>query len=320
VDDAVAAGRRAVKLERHHVQAHVNLAVSLLLGGDFRHGLREYEWRPVEREFGALMRWDGGDLRGGRLLVAREQGLGDFVLLSRFFPELRARGARVCVELPSGARELFAGFDGIDEPLDTIQTDLSGFAAYLPVGSIPYALELAPDRIPAPPAYLQADPATTAAFAAAFAREGARRTVGIAWAGSPEHAMDRHRSVSLDAFAPLAQTGGITWVSLQKGDRESDEAPAGMRLLRIGDQLANFADTAAAIAALDLVICVDTSIAHLAGALGKPVWLLNGVGNYWLWGLRQERTPWYPSMRLFHQPAPGDWPGLFAAVARELQR
>jgi Flp pilus assembly protein TadD len=322
VDEAIAAGECAIAIDPGHAQSHVNLALSCLLAGDYARGLAEYEWRHIEPRFRLLPRWDGSDLGGARLLVSREQGLGDFILLSRFFRDLRARGARVCVEVPAPLRELYHAFDGIDEMLDEpAADDPSAYAAYLPIASIPYVLRLDPAAIPAPVPYLHADVERTRRFAERYRARAKRRSVGIVWAGSAAHAMDRHRSCPLHAFDALAGIDGIAWVSLQKGAplAQAERNPDPLDLLRADESLETLADTAAAIAALDVIVCVDTSIAHLAGALGRPVWLLNGFGNYWLWGLHASGTPWYPTMRLFHQPRPGDWSGLFGNVRRALE-
>lgn len=317
VDEAIAAGEAAIAIEPQHVQSHVNLGLSYLLAGDYERGFREFEWRGTPQRFEGVPRWNGSDLAGGRLLVSREQGLGDFILFSRFFSALQARGAKVCVEVPALLRELYRGFDGIDEAIGEGRPgDLGSYAAYLPIASIPYVLRIGIDDVGVPIPYLRADAEKTRAFTEFFSDRGSGRRVGIAWAGSSAHVMDRHRSCRLASFATLADVDDIAWFSLQKGPAEAEAAqpPGGMNVVRLDDRINDLDDTAAAIEALDLVISVDTAVAHLAGALGKPVWLLNGFGNYWLWGLRQTQTPWYPTMRLFHQPSPDDWPGLFRQV------
>jgi hypothetical protein len=317
VDEAIAAGEAAVAVEPGHAQSHVNLALSYLLAGDYERGFREFEWRSVPPGPPDVPRWDGADLKGGRLLVTREQGLGDFILFSRFFRALQMRGARVCVEVPTLLRDLYVGFEGIDELVDEGRViEPSRYAAFLPIAGIPHALRIGTGDVDVPVPYLRADADKTQRFAELFDGVAGKKRIGIAWAGSAAHVMDRHRSCGLAAFATLADVEGIAWISLQKGPPEAEAAhpPAGMNVLRLDDRLGNLDDTAAAIAALDLVICIDTAVAHLAGALGKPVWLLNGFGNYWLWGLRKTQTPWYPTMRLFHQPSPGDWKGLFREV------
>ena len=316
--EAIAEGERAVAIEPNHRLAHVNLATSLLLAGNYPRGFIEYEWRPKPHVDTRVPLWDGSALQGGRLLVTREQGFGDFILYSRFFTRLRERGARVCVQVPEAARELYADFDGLDEAIDEGAPVDDSYEAYLPIASIPHRLRLFHDEISEAVPYLYADQARIAGFAQRFAKFGDRRKIGIVWAGSSHYDMDRHRSTALEAFDALADAPDIAWISLQKGAQASDIRQSRLQPVRIDDDLESFADTAAAIAALDLVLAVDTSVAHLAGALGKPVWLLNGFGNYWLWGLCESSTPWYPSMRQFHQPKPGDWKGLFDDVKEAL--
>ncbi len=153
-------------------------------------------------------------------------------------------------------------------------------------------------------------------FAARFARRPARLRVGIAWAGEPAHLLDRFRSCDLAQFGALAEVEGVDWISLQKGTRESEalDPPRGMELLALGPELHTFAETAAAIEALDLVIAVDTAVIHLAGALGKTAWMLHGFGNYWLWGLERTDSPWYPTLRIFRQHRANRWTETFAEV------
>jgi len=330
VAEAIAAGERAIACAPDDPEAHLNLAMSYLMGGDFARGWDHFEWRLrgaksriahpyLER----LAAWDGKAIPGRRLVISRDQGLGDFILHARFFGDVKRRSAaHVTLEAPAELRELIA-----DAPVDEIVYGRSEaaraerFDAHVALGSISYALGvddayLATVAVP----YLHADPARTAAFRARFAASRARRNVGIVWAGSPGHGSDRYRSCGLAAFAALASLPDITWVSLQKGAGEADLAhpPAGMAIDALGPELASFADTAAAIAALDLVISVDTSVAHLAGALGCPVWTLLGYESYWLWRTARTDTPWYPSMRLFRQDVIDRWDGVINNVRAAL--
>ncbi|HTW85234.1 MAG TPA: tetratricopeptide repeat-containing glycosyltransferase family protein [Candidatus Sulfotelmatobacter sp.] len=326
LDEALEHLRRAVALAPDNPLAHFDLGMTLLLGGDFPAGFAECEWRlrdpHLRRDrLGELLpRWDGA-ARAGTVVVTREQGLGDFLLWSRLFPAARARGVRLAVECPAALAPLFAGFPGIDELLPPQAPREPRFAAAIPLCSLPLVLGLEAAAIP-PPLPPAVDRARTAAFRARFAALGARRTIGIVWAGEPAHALDRFRSSGLDAFAALATVPDVAWVSLQKGSaaREALAPPAGLELLRLDEELHDFGDTAAAVAALDLVIAVDTSVAHLAGTLGVPVWLLHGFGNHWLWQLDRTDSPWYPSLRIFRQHQPNRWDGVFADVRAALER
>jgi tetratricopeptide (TPR) repeat protein len=328
VEEGIAHTTHAVALAPNDPRAHVNLGMSRLLVGDLAGGFAELEWRlrdpamPAQFRLDASPRWNGEHLGGGRVLVSLEQGIGDFIFLSRLFPLLHERGVRATVEIPPALVELYRGTAGIDEAIAgrAEPERLASFAAQLPLCSLPYVLGADALKARAVP-YLVADPRRVAQFRARFAALGKRFTVGIVWAGDPNHALDRFRSCALAEFGALADLAGVAWVSLQKGAREADALapPTGMELLGLGAELADFVDTAAAITALDLVIAVDTSVAHLAGALGAPVWTLHGFGKYWLWGADGTRTPWYPTMRLFRQSEPNRWDGLFAQVRIALQ-
>jgi tetratricopeptide (TPR) repeat protein len=330
VQDALGCAMQAVARAPQAPRAHVNLGMSRLLAGELAVGFAELEWRLQEpgmrehyRRLQALPRWNGESLDGAPVLVALEQGIGDFVLLSRYFPLLRARGITACIEIPPPLAELYRHVEGIDEAIvGRADPDrLPSFAAHVPLCSLPHVLgvQIPTDAYAVP--YLRADPVRAAQFRTRFAAMGKRITVGIVWAGDPAHALDRFRSCALTEFSALADLEGIGWVSLQKGARERDALgpPTGMELLALGPELRDFADTAAAIAALDLVIAVDTSVAHLAGALGAPVWTLHGFGKYWLWGAEGSRTPWYPTMRLFRQTEPNRWDGVFTEVRAALR-
>ncbi|HYZ15866.1 MAG TPA: tetratricopeptide repeat protein, partial [Candidatus Acidoferrum sp.] len=330
VDEAIALGARAVTLAPQHPQAHVNLGLSRLLRGEFADGFAELEWRlrdPRAREryryLERLPLWNGEPLGGRRLLVAQEQGIGDFICWSRLVPELQARGATVALEVPPALAGLYRRFPGVDELIAGVCGDerVDGFAAHLPICSLPHVLGVEHPTSPGQVPYLAADAARVARFRDRFAALGDRLRVGIVWGGDPVHVLDRFRSCDITAFEALADLSGIAWVSLQKGPREVDlqRAPAAMEILPLGPELADFEDTAAAIAALDLVIAVDTSVAHLAGALGAPIWTLHGFGKYWLWGLDGAETPWYPTMRLFRQHRPNEWSGLFADLRTAMQ-
>jgi tetratricopeptide (TPR) repeat protein len=328
LDEALRHLRRAVALAPDDPLAHFDLGITELLGADFAAGFAECEWRlrdprvPRAPATDALPRWDGKG-PAGTVLVTREQGLGDFILWARLFPAARARGVRIAVECPPSLAPLYAGAAGIDE-LVVGGAELARTAAYqatLPLCSLPYVVGVDPTAIP-PPLPVAVDPGRTAAFRRRFAAVGAgRRTIGIVWAGEPTHVLDRFRSCGLDPFGALAGVSDVTWVSLQKGAAAAEALapPAGLELLALGEELCDFGDTAAALAALDLVIAVDTSVAHLAGTLGVPIWMLHGFGNHWLWQLDRSDSPWYPSMRVFRQHEPNRWDRVFVDVRAALE-
>ncbi|MBX3501613.1 MAG: tetratricopeptide repeat protein [Alphaproteobacteria bacterium] len=311
LEESLASYERAIALRPGHVDAHWNRATALLLAGDFARGWREFEWRWRTQTTGRPGSWLGeSSLAGRSILLRSEQGLGDTIQFARFAPDVMALGARVILSVQAPLRRLMASFDPEIEVVAT-----SGTAADLdcPLMSLPLALGTTLDTIPAPPRYLAAEPDLVAAWRARLPSD-ARRRVGLAWSGNPSHRNDRNRSLPLAALAPLLDLDAH-FVSLQKDVPERDAATlARLNLMRVDDELRDFADTAGLIEALDLVISVDTSVAHLAGALGKPVWILLPFSPDWRWLTGREDSPWYPSARLFRQTTPGDW----ADVVRRL--
>ncbi|MBV8750026.1 MAG: tetratricopeptide repeat protein [Candidatus Eremiobacteraeota bacterium] len=326
VDEALAHGEAALARGPDDPLAHLNLGMTLLLAGERARGFAEVEWRlrdpRMRAHFPYLDRiplWDGAPMRGKRLLIAREQGIGDFVLWSRLFAQVRERGATVAVEAPAALAPLYADFPGIDELYaDRCPPErLDSFDLHVPLCSLPHILgALDPETVRDAAPYLHANEEAANAFRARFAARGAGMKVGIAWAGEPTHLLDAFRSVRLADFAPLGAVPNVVWISLQKGARagEALAPPLELMPLSLGPELESFADTAAAIAALDLVIAVDTAVAHVAAAMGAPVWLLHGFGNYWLWGAQGTDSPWYPTLRIFRQHRPNEWNGVFADV------
>jgi hypothetical protein len=254
------------------------------------------------------------------LLVTREQGFGDAIQMARYFPALKARGGTVAVEIAPALAPLFATAPGIDELF--VVTDAveprADIDVHIPLLGLPGAFRTDLASIPSGVPYLHADPAKIARWSSRLAGD-ARLRVGIAWAGSPGHVDDRHRSCRLSDFEPLARVEGVAWFGLQKGRDEDLRESGALRLEPLGPEIEDFADTAAIMTALDLVISVDTATAHLAGALGRPVWTLLPVVPHWSYLLEREDSPWYPTMRLFRAQLPGDWPGVFRNVERALR-
>ncbi|HSU44260.1 MAG TPA: tetratricopeptide repeat protein, partial [Casimicrobiaceae bacterium] len=322
---AVDAFRHALTLAPAFAHAHWNLALALLAQGEYAEGFREYEWRLRLPELGgkaaalAIERWQGQDLRGKSLLLTFEQGIGDALQFVRFVAQLAERGVRVVVQAPRELCALLATAPGVAETVATLAT-LPACGAELPLLSLPYRLRIDAPGMREPGRYLQSDAARSEAIESRLTalRPGMHR-LGMAWAGSPHHGNDRRRSIPLATLAPLFALPGIDWYSLQKG-------PASAQLAHVREAHAvvpldvdcDFADTAALVDALDAVVTVDTSIAHLAGALGKPVFVLLPYAPDWRWGIAGHRTPWYPSARLFRQPAAGDWRSVVASVREAL--
>jgi Flp pilus assembly protein TadD len=322
--EAVACYRQALRLKPDFAEAHLNLGLALLLTGHLREGWQEYDWRWVspslrrERRHHDRPLWRGEPLGGRTILLHSEQGLGDTIQFARFAPMIAAAGVRVLLEVQPPLHELLRhSLAGIEvfrngEPLPA-------FDCQCPLLSVPRALDITLDTIPAHIPYLHADEARQSEWRRRVGGTAALR-VGIAWAGSPTHRYDRTRSIRAETLRPLLEVGGTRFYSLQKGPG-ADEARAlgaGAALADWTDELGDFADTAALVACLDLVVTADTAVAHLAGALGKPVWLLTPFAPDWRWLLERADSPWYPTMRLFRQRDARDWGHVVADVRAAL--
>ncbi|MGH7102672.1 MAG: tetratricopeptide repeat protein [Acetobacteraceae bacterium] len=307
--------RRALQIAPDEAETHYNLGLALLLDGRFRAGWAEYEWRSLRR--GARTRllpaplWSGEPLGRRVLLVHAEQGFGDTIQFCRFIPLLD--GDRVALEVPRPLVRLVATLPGIESVIAS-GDPLPPFDVHCPMLSLPHRIGTTLETIPRSVPYLIAAPGSVAIW---HGRLGGARglKVGLAWAGNPDYPADRRRSIEPTLLRALLETPGATFISLQPG-----APPAGMPILTFPDEIRDFADTAALVAALDLVISVDTAAVHLAGALGKPVWLLNRFDTCWRWLRERTDSPWYPTLRQFRQSQPGDWPGVMAAVEAALAR
>jgi Tfp pilus assembly protein PilF len=310
IAEAEAAFRDGLRRSPDTAPLQYNLASLLLLTGRFAEGWPLYEARlrvpgaPPPRF--TAPQWQGEKLGDRTLLVHAEQGAGDTILACRYLP-LLAANARVVFEVPAALRRAVKSCAGTAE-LVARGEKLPEFDLHCPLMSLPLACGTAPDSIPGESPYLAAEPDLVAAWRQRLAALPGLR-VGLVWAGNPDYADDRRRSIPSALLAPLAATQGISFVSLQK--------PAMAAPLPLADwteELGDFAETAGLIQALDLVIGVDTAVIHLAGALGRPTWLLNRYDPHFLWLLDREDSPWYPTLRQFRQPAPGDWPSAIAAL------
>lgn len=321
--EALASYDQALAIEPEHPECQWNRAVSLLLAGSFAQGWRAYEWRRRRDNWIARdlpgPEWRGGAPANRRLYFYSEQGLGDAIQFARFAARLAKAGAHVFLEVRPCLKQLMGSLAGVSvigkgEPLPA-------FDAHLPLMSVPPLLQLAPGHFGQGVPYLSAEPERLAKWANRMPPGEFR--VGIVWQGNPFGDVDRGRSIPLRAFAPLSRIPGVTLVSLQKNDGlEQLEDPCGFEVATLGADFDAgpdaFLDSAAAIMALDLVISSDTAIAHLAGALGRPVWVALKHVPDWRWMLGRGDSPWYPSMRLFRQRQPGDWRSVFEQTAEEV--
>ncbi len=331
-DEAEALLRRSLSLRPGHAMTECNLAFALLRRGDLASGWRVYEgrWRLPEmrRAVPALPRWQGDSPAGRSILLVAEQGLGDTLQFIRYAPLLARQGARVVLECQPGLVRLMGRIPGLAE-VRTQGTERTGVDCWCPVMSLPHAFATTLTTIPATMPYLAADPGEVDVWRRrieALTGVGVRR-VGLVWAGAARpdipkaHLTDRRRSLSLEHFAVLAGIAGIRLVSLQKGEPAGQlvDAPAGLDIVDPMPLVQDFADTAALVQALDLVITVDTSVAHLAAGMGRPVWMLSRFDACWRWLWGRDDSPWYPSMRIFRQTQPAQWGPALADLAAALK-
>jgi tetratricopeptide (TPR) repeat protein len=319
----------AIEGDPTYIDGHVNLAIANLNVGNFGDGWRHYEWRrqavpnlwqgPPDRQ------WQGEDLNGRTILVYSEQGLGDTVQFARYAPLLEARGAKVILEVQEPLLWLLHSLSPTIELAAWGSTLARGQAVdyFAPLLSLPGLFQTTIDTIPNKIPYLQVADDDVSDWSARMGELSGLK-VGIVWAGQSGdlhwQRTDRRRSLTIDQILPLLKVPGVSWVSLQKG-RDDDHERLRAMGVEIADHTESFADfgyTAAMVANLDLVISVDTSVAHVAGAMAKPVWLLSRFDGCWRWLLDREDSPWYPTMRLFRQDQSRDWTPVVENVAKSL--
>ncbi|HET7879753.1 MAG TPA: glycosyltransferase family 9 protein [Acetobacteraceae bacterium] len=327
VDDrqsAIACLLRAVGVKPDHADGHLALGQNLLAMGEFAPGWIEYEWRNQTEAGKATLpkmtsaAWNGMRIPNGKLLLVGDQGYGDTIQFARYIPMCAERCQEVILGCSEEMAPLLASLPGVAQYCHR-WTDVPGHAAHCRLSSVPGLLHTTPDNIPANIPYLSADPARAAAWRERFAAtlpSGTRR-VGLAWSGRPTHPNDRRRSVTLARLAPLANIGGVSFVSLQKPVPAADLIEMA-RFPGLADTAGDFGETAAMMMNLDLVICVDTAMGHLAGALGRPVWILLSKAADWRWMIDRSDSPWYPTARLFRQQVTGAWDPVIAEAAAAL--
>ncbi|MCE2923252.1 MAG: tetratricopeptide repeat protein [Roseomonas sp.] len=322
LEEAIVSYDYTLKLQPDDREASWNRALALLLLGRFDDGWLAYEYRhfrnktPAARNYPKPLWWGKQPLKDQRLYIYWEQGLGDTINFARYALLAAAAGAKVAFSVQDPLRRLFKGF----EPAVTVigQNEApTEFELHAPLLTLPLAFGTRLETIPAlENGYLTASPEDVARWHQRL--PAGRRRIGLVWSGSQAHANDANRSLALAKISPLFQLGDV-WVSLQKEVRDRDLAAlAGSGILDVSAELGDFADTAALISALDLVISVDTSVAHLAGALGKPTWVMLPFAPDFRWLLDREDSPWYPKMRLFRQSRAGDWDGVVARIGEAL--
>ncbi len=312
--EAIEACESAIRVRPDFAPAHWNLAIAALSGGDLKRGFAAYEWRKrhprYRTDFPAIagLEWDGRNLAGRTILVRAEQGFGDAIQFARYLPAIRQAGGHPVLVCAPSLVPLIQTLPGVCAI--TTADPPPAYDFWVDQLTLPTLFGTTLDTVPAPDAYLSADPVRTAIWRQ---RLPPGRKVGIALAGNPNHPDDRRRSIGSERIGALAAIPGLSFVNLRHGP-----SAAGPGLPDLSRWMTDYAETAALIANLDLVIAVDTSVAHLAGALGKPVWILLPHAPDWRWLRDRPDSPWYRSVRLFRQPAPGDWDSVIAAVRQAL--
>jgi hypothetical protein len=320
--DALESYARAITLAKDHADAHFNEALALLTVGDYARGFAGYEWRwkragIARRSLGKPL-WLGEYPLGRKtILLHAEQGLGDTIQFARYAPLLARGGATVVLEVQGELKELFGHFDGVS--VIARGEALPGFDVHCPLGSLPLAFRTELASVPAGIPYLCTSEARIAKWRPRLAALPGRR-VALAWAGNPAHINDRNRSVPLEKLKPLLAAPGVSFVGIQRDVRENERAMLNdeQRITHLGAELEDFSDTAAVLALCDLVVTVDTAVAHLSGAMGRPTFILLPFWPDWRWTLDRDASPWYPDARLFRQGADGAWEPVIERVKAAL--
>jgi tetratricopeptide (TPR) repeat protein len=320
VTEAADHTQRAIALAPNDPNAHVIRARHLLLTGQLSRAWPEYEWRlqkfPHLRRQLPMPRWTGGKIAGHSILLTAEQGFGDVLQFVRFANVLADKDAEVYVECHAELKRLMQRVAGVVSVI-AVNEPLPRCEYQIPLPSLPLALNTTLKTIPAEVPYITAHPKLAEAWGDMMKADPKRRLkVGLAWAGRRTHEQDKIRSCPLDLLANLGDLDQVTFYSLQKGAETT--SGWGLELIDRTARMSDFADTAGLIANLDLVITVDTAVAHLAGAMGKPVWIMLPFAPEWRWMLTREDSPWYPTAKLFRQDAPNAWPPVVDRIKQEL--
>lgn len=318
---------KTIEFDPDYSSAHWNRAIASLLAGDMEKGWEDFNWRYKHFEREKLFphnyhqpRWQGQSFVGQRLLVYCEQGHGDAIQFIRYLPIVKQLGGTVLLETWETLQTLFSSVKGVDElyVIDKNRPCPEQFDFAVSIMDLPYIFKTTLSTIPNQVPYLETDMEAVQQHRKSF--ESGRLKVGLVWAGNPQHGNDKNRSVTLEGFADILSIPGISFYSLQKGQAQKQLDQVVMnRPTDMGTGLNNFRDTANVIAALDMVISVDTAVAHLAGAMGKEVWTLLPFAPDWRWMIERCDSPWYPSMRLYRQPKIGDWNSVFEKLTHDLR-
>ncbi len=328
LDEAVRVADQAIALDEKFAEAHFEKAEALLLGGRMAEGWESYEWRfQLKQAEGMLPKtdkpqWDGAPLPPGKLLIIGDQGFGDCIQFGRLIPWAAARCPAPVLACSGELTTILRQLPGIGKIVSRWE-DTGDYDAYIPLSGLPRLAGIGTDNVP-PAGYLAADPALVKAWGAKLDRlaPAGKRRIGLVWAGRPTHKNDRKRTIKLAQFKPLFARDDVVLLTVQKGPQISQVGsyfgPA--PLINLGPEIADFADTMAILKNIERLVTIDTSVAHIAGAIGVPTSLVLPYAPDWRWLLNRADTPWYPSLRLFRQRKAYDWSGVVEAVAESLDR
>ena len=324
--EAIASYDRALQIDPETPESHWNRSLTLLRVGNFEQGWREYEWRWKTSNFTTKPRnfeqplWLGDQsISGKTILLHAEQGFGDTIQFGRYISLVAALGAKVAIEVQPTLKSIFSDIEGASLVVSAGEK-LPSFDVHCPMLSLPLAFKTQIETIPSNVPYLTADPNTISKLSNLVPKTK-QRLIGIAWAGRPTYGGDKTRSIGLERIIPILSVPGFQFIGIQKDLREGDKQILSnyQNLTWLGDKLTDFGDTAALMSMVDLVISSDTSVVHLAGALGRPVWVLLEHTPDWRWLLDRSDSPWYPSARLFRQEKAGDWESVISSVTAEMR-
>jgi tetratricopeptide (TPR) repeat protein len=325
-DEAIAAYQKSIAFSPDFAQAHNNLAFALLASGEFKHGWQELEWRwkcadnyQLPQRNLVQPTWDGSPLAGRTILIQTEHGFGDSIQFIRYVPLVAGHDGKIIIECQPELQRLFQTVHPSAQVIAR-GDPLPRFDVHCGLLSLPRIFGTTLGNIPNAVPYLYADDQKAAKWRARLADDPSAFNVGLVWTGNPANRLNRNRAVDFSMLAGLGNVAGVRFVSLQKGAAtvNAKNPPPGFEIVDWTDELKDFSDTAALITNLDLIISVDTAVAHLSAAMNKPVWLLIPFMPEWRWMLVREDSPWYPTMRLFRQETRGDWGAVVSRIAKEL--
>ncbi|MHA7841228.1 MAG: tetratricopeptide repeat protein [Gammaproteobacteria bacterium] len=322
IKEAEATFRKATTIAPDYPRSHTQLGMMLLLQGQMEEGWREYDWRYKQMEMHRKITqplWEGKPFRQQTLLITAEQGIGDAIHFIRYLPQVNALGGKVIVECQPSLKALWMAQPYIDTVI-TMGQPLPEFDIYCPLMRLARIFNTTLDTIPGEVPYIVTPEKLVSQWSKKMGDKDVLFRVGIVWAGNPHYVDDKYRSCTLENFVPLMSVEGVEFFSLQKGSQTAENKQWLLEhgITDLEEELKDFAHTAAVIEQLDLVIAVDTAVAHLAGALNKPLWVLLPYASDWRWLQEDKTTAWYPSAQLFRQPHWKDWDGLFKMVTKSL--